>query len=74
MFGTRYDVGAIQHPTPPAARLLAVWDRAGGDTARRPSVAVQLAVVQYCADVPGTPVPTLDDMHAVRALVDSLTV
>jgi hypothetical protein len=32
-------------------------------------VAVQLAVVQYCTDVPGTPVPTLDDMTAVRALV-----
>jgi hypothetical protein len=35
-------------------------------------VTVQLAVVQYCADVPGTPVPALDDVSAVYALVASL--
>jgi hypothetical protein len=28
-----------------------------------------LAVVQYCTDVPGTPIPTLDDIAEVRALV-----
>lgn len=55
-----------------SAALISAWDRAGGDKARRPSVAVQLAVVQYCTDVPGTPVPALDDMNAVRALVESL--
>jgi hypothetical protein len=55
----------------PADRLLSAWDRCGSDT-RRPSVTLQLAVVQYCADVPGTPVPPLDDVTAVRALVDSV--
>jgi hypothetical protein len=55
----------------PAARLLDVWERCGSTT-RRPSVTVQLAVVQYCADVPGTPVPALDDVNAVYALVASL--
>jgi hypothetical protein len=56
----------------PAVRLLVAWERADGRHARRPSVALQLAVVQYCTDVPGTPVPTLDDMEAVRALVGTL--
>ncbi|MFF1701249.1 hypothetical protein [Streptomyces sp. NPDC058252] len=53
-------------------RLLTVWEACDGRNARRPSVSLQLAVVQYCTDVPGTPVPTLDDMEAVRALVGSL--
>jgi hypothetical protein len=60
-------------PAPsPAVRLLTAWERADGRHARRPSVSLQLAVVQYCTDRPGTPVPTLDDMEAVRALVGSL--
>jgi hypothetical protein len=52
-----------------AVALLTAWLRADGKNARRPSVALQLAVVQYCTDRPGTPVPALDDMPAVRALV-----
>jgi hypothetical protein len=56
----------------PADRLFTAWERADGRNARSASVSLQLAVVQYCADVPGTPVPTLDDLNAVRALVDSL--
>lgn len=55
----------------PAARLVQAWFRAGGGSLTRPPVSLQLAVVQYCADVPGTPIPTLDDITAVRALVTS---
>jgi hypothetical protein len=55
-----------------AVALLTAWERADGRNARRPSVSLQLAVVQYCADMPGTPVPALDDLEAVRALVGSL--
>lgn len=55
----------------PAARLLSTWKRSAGVDARRPSISLQLAVVQYCTDVPGTPVPALDDMGAVTALIKS---
>jgi hypothetical protein len=55
----------------PAARLLTAWERAG-KYRRSVTISVQLAVVQYCTDVPGTPVPTLDDVRAVRALVASI--
>jgi hypothetical protein len=48
--------------------LKSAWLRAG-ENPRSVSTTVQLAVVAYCTAVPGTPVPTLDDVSAVRALV-----
>lgn len=50
--------------------LLTAWERAG-EKPRSVSVRVQLAVVDYCTAT-ATPIPTLDDMSAVRTLVLSI--